>query len=98
MKQMEGEAQQLGRLRDKLFSGLEARLEGIVLHGPPPRGHAAQRLPNTANISFRHVESESVMSMRGEIAVRRGCACTSAKPGASHVLKDLGMGDELVYR
>lgn len=97
MKQMEGEAQRLGRLRDKLFSGLEARLEDIVLHGPPPRGHAAQRLPNTANISFRHVESESLMSMLEDIAVSSGSACTSATPGPSHVLKALGIGDELIY-
>ena len=97
MKQMEGEAQRLGRLRDKLFSGLEARLEDIVLHGPPPRGHAAQRLPNTANMSFRHVESESLMSTLEDIAVSSGSACTSATPGPSHVLKALGIGDELIY-
>ena len=97
MKQMEGEAQRLGRLRDKLFSGLEARLEDIVLPGRPPRGHAAQRLPNTANISFRHVESESLMSTLEDIAVSSGSACTSATPGPSHVLKALGIGDELIY-
>ncbi len=97
MEQMEGEAQRLGRLRDKLFSGLEARLEDIVLHGQTPRGHSAQRLPNTANISFRHVESESLMSMLEDIAVSSGSACTSATPGPSHVLKALGIGDELIY-
>ena len=92
MKQMDGEAQRLSRLRDKLFSGLEARLEDIVLHG-----HPTQRLPNTANISFCHVESERLMTAIDNIAVSSGSACTSATPGPSHVLKALGIRDDFVY-
>ena len=38
-----------------------------------------------------------MLSKLEDIAVSSGSACTSATPGPSHVLKALGIGDELIY-
>ncbi len=52
-------------------------------------GHRTLRIPNTANISFRGIEGESVLiglDTKG-IAVSSGSACSSADLTVSHVLK-----------
>jgi cysteine desulfurase len=51
-------------------------------------GHPVQRLPGTASLLFRHVESESIvlgLDLKG-IGVSAGSACTSGNVEPSHVL------------
>jgi cysteine desulfurase len=62
-------------------------------------GHPAERLPNNLNVSFDFVEGESLLSnLAREIAVSSSSACTSARAaGASHVLKALGLKQQLLH-
>jgi cysteine desulfurase len=86
-REMDAEAGRLTALRDRLWAGLEARVPEVRLNGHPTR-----RLPGTANVSFRHVESESVvigLDLRG-IAVSAGSACTSGNIEPSYVLVAMG--------
>jgi cysteine desulfurase len=56
-------------------------------------GHPTERLPGTANISYRGVESESVvlgLDLKG-IGVSAGSACTSGNVEPSHVLVAMGV-------
>jgi cysteine desulfurase len=53
------------------------------------------RLPGNLNCSFAGVDGEALMMSMRELAVSSGSACTSANPEPSHVLRALGLSDEL---
>jgi cysteine desulfurase len=89
-KEMAGEAARLGKLRDRLWEGLRSQLDHLTLNGHPER-----RLPGNLNVSFRFVESESLILALEGIAVSSGAACTTAKVEPSHVLKALGLPEDL---
>jgi len=91
-KEMAQEAQRLTALRDRLHEGITGRLEEVFLNG-----HPTERLPNTVNLSFAYVEGEAIMLRVRDIAVSSGSACTSASLEPSHVLRAMGVGDELVH-
>ncbi len=74
------------RLKDKILAGLD---EVYV------NGSAEHRLPGNLNLSFAHVEGESLLMGLNDIAVSSGAACTSARVEPSYVLKALGVDDEL---
>ena len=58
-------------------------------------GSMENRLPNNLNISFLGVQSETLMnSLRGEVAVSNGSACTSDNWTSSHVLAGMGIDEE----
>ena len=83
-----------GRLRDKLISGILARVERTRLNG-----HPTQRLPNNVNVAFDFVEGESILlnlDFAG-IAASSGSACTSASLEPSHVLMALGVPVEVAH-
>ncbi|MCP4592094.1 MAG: IscS subfamily cysteine desulfurase [bacterium] len=90
--EMDREGARLTKLRDRLWGGLSSKLDEVFLNG-----HATDRLPNTANISFLYVEGESLMMGFGDMAVSSGSACTSASLEPSYVLRAMGMGDEVAH-
>lgn len=80
-------------LRERLRQGLWGELDGLHLNGS-----LEKRLPNNLNVSFSYVEAEALlMAIRDEVAVSTGSACTSASVEPSHVLKALGLGDDLAH-
>ncbi len=89
--EMEGESKRLSALRDKLESALENIEETEV------NGTTLNRLPNVTNIAFRHVESAGLMMAMSNLAVSSGSACTSETLEPSHVLKGLGLSDDMAY-
>ena len=90
--EMEAEGKRLARLRDKLQSALTSGLESTSINGS-----MAHRLPNNLNISFAHVEGESLLMGINDIAVSSGSACTSAHIEPSYVLKALGVSEDLAH-
>jgi cysteine desulfurase len=89
---MAPEAAQLIALRERLRAGLFVRLDHIHLNG-----HPTQRLPGNLNVSFDFVDGEALLLSLKEIAVSSGSACTSATMQASHVLRAMGIGDDLAH-
>jgi cysteine desulfurase len=76
--------------------GLRDRLEDSLLAAVPDsrlNGHKTQRLPNTANISFKYVEGEAILLLLDQlgIAASSGSACTSGSLEPSHVLRAMGV-------
>ena len=89
---MESDNERISRLRDRLETSL-LKLEEAYLNGS--REH---RLPHVTNISFKHVESDGLMlGFNKNIALSSGSACTSASLEPSHVLKALGLDDDLAH-
>ena len=87
-RDMAAEVERVTPLRDRLLDGIRARVPDVKLNG-----HPTQRLPGTANLSFRHVESESIvlgLDLKG-IGVSAGSACTSGNVEPSHVLVAMGV-------
>lgn len=89
-EEMQNESLRLKNLRNKLFEKLNSELEDIHLNG-----EMENRLPNNLNISFKYIKSETLMMNMREIAVSSGSACTSASLKPSHVLKAIGLPDDL---
>jgi len=89
--EMDKDAKRLSALRDKLQTSLTVLEESYV------NGNVANRLPHTANISFKYVEGEGLMMAMKDLAVSSGSACTSASLEPSYVLKSLGLSDDLAH-
>jgi cysteine desulfurase len=54
-------------------------------------------VPGILNLSFADVEGETLLLALKDLAISTGSACTSASLEPSHVLRALGIGDELAY-
>ena len=87
-RDMKAEAERVSALRDRMWEGIRARVPEVRLNG-----HPIERLPGTANICYRNVESESIvlgLDLKG-IAVSAGSACTAGSVEPSHVLVAMGV-------
>lgn len=85
------EGVRLRGLRQRLYDGLTARLDDIYLNGP-----LEPRLPGNLNMSFDHVQGESLlMSLKDVVALSAGSACSSGSNEPSYVLKAIGVNDTL---
>ena len=78
-------------LRDALESKLQA-IEGVEIFS-----QNSERLPNTLQFGARGFDGETLLMQldRRGFAVSSGSACTSGKAEPSHVLKAMGIPDEL---
>lgn len=94
LQEQPAENQRLHQLRSRLWEGLNARIEGLHLNGPELNLTEA-RLPGNLNFAVEAVDGEALMMNVREIAVSSGSACTSANPQPSHVLKAIGLSDDL---
>jgi cysteine desulfurase len=94
LDELSSEGDRLGTLRDRLYAGLESQIPQTYLNGPS-LAHRELRLPGNLNVSFAGVDGESLlMSIKG-LAVSSGAACTSSNPEPSHVLRAIGIGEDL---
>ena len=57
-------------------------------------GNQEHRVPGIFNISFAHVENESLMMSLKDVAISSGSACTSSRVEPSHVLRGLGVSED----
>ena len=74
-------------LRERLHEGLLSRLADIRLNGSQ-----AERLPNTASISFKGLEANRILEEIGpEVAASAGAACHADTVELSHVLIAMGV-------
>jgi cysteine desulfurase len=76
------------RLRDRILS----RLDEVYVNGS-----TEHRLPGNLNLTFAHVDGESLMMALNDIALSSGSACTTAALEPSHVLRAIGISDDLAH-
>ena len=91
-EEMPHESCRLAGLRNRLKDRIMNRLDGCYINGS-----MEHRLPGNLNVSFGHVEGESLLMGINDVAVSSGSACTSAMVEPSYVLKALGTGDDLAH-
>lgn len=88
----EAEVARLTALRDRLITGVLELIPGTTLNG-----HPTERLPGNANFCLPGVEAETLLlrlDLLG-IAASSASACTSGAVEPSHVLKAIGLPDEI---
>lgn len=79
-------------LREHTIFRLLSEVEGVTLNGD-----RFSRLSGNVNISFKGIDAKSLvlmLDMRG-IAVSSGSACTTGTSTPSHVLKAIGLSDDM---
>ena len=87
-KYIDEENNTVKRLRDKLEKGILKSCPDCFVNGD-----TANRLPNTANISFEYIEGEAILLLLDSFGVcaSSGSACTSGSLEPSHVLRAMGV-------
>jgi cysteine desulfurase len=94
LEEMEAESSRLADLRDQLFKGLTKAIDHVTLNGPE-LGDRSLRLAGNLCCRFADVDGEALMMSMRDLCVSSGSACTSANPEPSHVLRGLGLSDDL---
>jgi len=89
-KNFETEYTRLASYRNKMLKAFAEFTGDIRLNGDPDN-----HLPNNLNICFEGVRSENLIMNLRTIALSTGSACTSASLKPSHVLKAIGLSDDL---
>lgn len=86
------------RIRHELYirSYMTEKLLDEIPHSQL-NGHPEKRLPNNMNISFEFIDSGTLLVLLDTMGIcaSGGSACTSASKQPSHVLKAIGLSDEL---
>lgn len=91
METMNYEQSVITKFRDNIVSSFKNSLDGIVYHGT-----LSNRLPGNINFSIPGISSELLIkSLSDEIAFSAGSACTSDSNQPSHVIKALGVSNDL---
>lgn len=88
-QEMPEESCRLAGLRNRLRDRLLSDLDDVVINGS-----MEHRLPGNLNMSFLHVEGETLLTGLHDVALSSGSACSSGKTEPSYVLKALGLSDE----
>ena len=84
--------QKLKAIRNYFLDGVTERIPYVKVNG-----HPQQKIQGTINLSFEMVEGESLLMLLdlAGIAVSRGSACSAGSTKPSHVLKAIGLENEL---
>lgn len=91
-REMAAETARVLVLRDRLWTRLSAGLDRLRRNGHPLR-----RLPNTLSVTFEGIEGRKLVDSLEGIALSTGAACSTATPEPSHVLKALGLREDLIH-
>lgn len=91
-RDMTSRMDKVSRFRDRLISGVTAKVDHSIL-----TGHPVQRLPHHASFCIEFIEGEAMLMLLNlnGIAVSSGSACTSRALKASHVLIAMGIPHEI---
>jgi cysteine desulfurase len=93
LKEMEEERKNVLYLR-KMIEERVKEIDGVYING-----HPEKRLPNNLSITIEKVKAESLLTylaLNG-IIVSSGAACSAKEKEPSHVLKAIGLPDDLAY-
>ncbi|WP_275362709.1 cysteine desulfurase family protein [Xenorhabdus bovienii] len=90
LKNLTTESTRLRYLRNLLQQYIIENVPDVRING-----HLTECLPGLLNVSFDGIDADSLLLELSEVALSSGSACTSANRAPSHVLKAIGVSDEL---
>ncbi|MFP8881949.1 MAG: cysteine desulfurase family protein [Myxococcota bacterium] len=90
LSERDAEARRLSWLRQMLWKRLSD-----ALGNPIANGHLERRLPGTLSVSFPGVSADQLIAALPQVALSAGSACASGSPEPSHVLRAIGLSDEM---
>jgi len=91
-EEMLKESCRIAGLRNRLRDRIMGRLSDVYINGS-----TEHRLPGNLNLSFGQVDGESLMMALNDIAISSGSACSAASLESSHVLRTIGISDDLAH-
>jgi cysteine desulfurase len=87
---MSEDTNRIRHLRDRFHELLAERIPGLVLNG-----HAHTCLPNTLNVSLPDINGGTLLEAVPEVCASTGAACHDRSVSLSHVLKAMGVPEEI---
>lgn len=84
------ESERIGILRDTLEERILAAIPGAVVHG-----HPQHKLPGLLNVGFPEVDGDVFIQLLTGVAASQGASCTAGSFDPSHVLRAIGVSDDL---
>jgi cysteine desulfurase len=92
LEKMENENAWLKTLRDKMIDEIFTSHPDTILNGS-----RENRLSNNINFCFPNIDAETLIIKMKGIACSTGSACSSANLEPSHVLKAIGLKNEMAH-
>ena len=88
--ELDARAAKVSKLRDRLISGVLAKVENVFVNG------AKDHLPGIAHLTFEGAEGDALLLLLDAQGVQcsTGSACSAGVPRPSHVLLAMGMNDK----
>ena len=83
-----GDQTRIESLRDLFEARVQASISDVWING------SGRRIPNTSSVGFRGALADAVLAAMPNIAASAGSACSSGAPGASHVLRAIGISED----
>jgi len=90
VEQMPIEKNRILTLRDLLLKLIQEKVSDVVVNGD-----LKNRIAGNLNLSFKNISGDVLLNRLENVVVSRGSACNSSKNQGSHVLKAIGLPDEL---
>lgn len=87
---MDAESCRIDDLRNSLKEQLLNGLPDMVIHG-----HPEHRLPGLLNVGFPETDGDVLIHLLTDVAVSQGSSCTTGAFEPSHVLRAIGVSDDL---
>lgn len=90
VSRLESDSHHAAKLRDQLQTLLRAAFSDAVIHG-----HPDQRLPGLLNIGFLGLDGDVFVQLLRGVAASQGSSCSAGSFEPSHVLRAVGVSDNL---
>ena len=90
-EKLDEENDRILKLRNLLIDKIINEIPDTIINGDLKR-----RIAGNVNFSFPSLKGKSILPKMINIAVSSGSACTSSSPKPSHVLKSIGLKNELI--
>ena len=87
---MLNESKKIKSMRDILLDKIKKEIPNLIINGS-----MENRLDGNLNLSFPSLKGQSIVTSIPIVAISSGSACTSSIPKPSHVLKTIGLNNNL---
>lgn len=92
IREMKYDMEWIEKMSKRLIEKIMEAVPHVVRNGDPDMTY-----PGCVNLSFAYIEGESLLMALKDVALSSGSACTSASLEPSHVLRAIGVEEDLAH-